>query len=78
MADTDATRQPLIFYNTWNYQERLFNWHKRPYLSEMNQDRMLAEIDAAARMGVEVFVIDTGWYARTGDWRVEPTASPTA
>ena len=31
---------------------------------------MLAEIDVAQRMGIEVFVIDTGWYARTGDWQV--------
>jgi len=70
-AKSDATRRPHIFYNTWNYQERLFNWHKRPYLSEMNQERMLSEIEAAARMGIEVFVIDTGWYARTGDWQVD-------
>lgn len=68
-----ASRRPHIFYNTWNYQERLKNWQKRPYLAEMNETRMLAEIDVAGRMGVEVFVIDTGWYSKTGDWEVDCT-----
>ena len=36
----------------------------------MTEERILAEIDAAHRMGVDVFVIDTGWYEKTGDWRV--------
>jgi alpha-galactosidase len=33
---------------------------------------MLEEIDVAARMGIDVFVIDTGWYVKTGDWQVNP------
>lgn len=64
------SRRPYIFYNTWNHQERLKYFHNRPYLSEMNAGRMLAEIDAAHRIGVDVFVIDTGWYQKTGDWLV--------
>lgn len=64
------SRKPLIFYNTWNYQERKKAWYGTPYLDEMHQTRMLAEIGAAHRMGIETFVIDTGWYAKTGDWRV--------
>jgi alpha-galactosidase len=36
----------------------------------MNEERILKEIDSAARMGIDVFVIDTGWYVKTGDWRV--------
>ncbi|MBC8134272.1 MAG: alpha-galactosidase, partial [Fibrella sp.] len=70
------SRKPYIFYNTWNYQERVFNQHKKPYLSDMNEARMLAEIDAAHEMGIEVFVIDTGWYHKTGDWRVSPERFP--
>ena len=31
---------------------------------------MLAEIDAAHQIGIDVFVIDTGWYEKTGDWQV--------
>ncbi|RYG37898.1 hypothetical protein EON81_05255 [bacterium] len=67
---TPTSRTPSIFYNTWNHQERLKYLQGKPYLSEMNLERMLAEVDAAHEMGIEVFVIDTGWYAKTGDWEV--------
>ncbi len=36
----------------------------------MHYDRMMAEIEVAHRLGVDVFVIDTGWYIKTGDWLV--------
>ena len=52
------------------------HWTGRPYLADMSADRMLAEIDVAHRIGVDVFVIDTGWYDRTGDWRVDQSRFP--
>jgi alpha-galactosidase len=65
-----ASRRPYIFYNTWAFQERN-KWHNgKKYLDSMTQERILAEIDVAYRMGVDVFVLDTGWYEKTGDWRV--------
>lgn len=64
------SRKPYVFYNTWNYQERDFNLNGRPYLSRMTLDKILLEIDAAHEIGVELFVIDTGWYGKTGDWLV--------
>ena len=76
LSPNPESRRPYIFYNTWNYQERLKNWQQRPYLAEMTQERMLAEIDVAGRLGVEVFVIDTGWYSKTGDWCVDLTRFP--
>ena len=51
-------------------------WQKRPYLADMNEARMLAEIEVAHRMGIDVFVIDTGWYEKTGDWRVSTARFP--
>jgi hypothetical protein len=66
----NESRQPHVFYNTWNYQERKKHWMGRPYLDEMHEERMLRGIDAAHRIGIDVFVIDTGWYSRTGDWQV--------
>jgi len=66
-----AARAPLICYNTWNYQERNHLYHDRPYLETMRLERMLAEIDAAHEMGIDVFVIDTGWYTKTGEWTVD-------
>jgi alpha-galactosidase len=71
-----ASRRPYIFYNTWNYQERNKHWNKNAYLDAMNEERMLAEIDIAHRMGIDVFVIDTGWYEKTGDWRVSAARFP--
>lgn len=66
------SRKPYIFYNTWNFQERNMWWNRKAYLADMNEERMLQEIDAAHEMGIEVFVLDTGWYEKTGDWRVNP------
>ncbi|MGD0578744.1 MAG: alpha-galactosidase, partial [Bryobacteraceae bacterium] len=64
------SRKPYIFYNTWNFQERNKWWNHRPYLESMNEQRMLQEIEVAHRMGIDVFVLDTGWYEKTGDWPV--------
>ena len=75
-AEHDAARRSHVFYNTWNFQERNKNWLDRPYLEHMRQERMLAEIDAAHAIGIEVFVIDTGWYGKTGDWRVNTDRFP--
>ena len=70
------SRQPYIFYNTWNFQERNKWWNGKNYLDSMNAERMLAEIDVAHRMGIEVFVMDTGWYEKTGDWQVSRARFP--
>ena len=76
LAENAASREPLLFYNTWNYQERQRYFRGRPYLESMNLERMLAEIDVAHRIGIDVFVIDTGWYSKTGDWAVDPGRFP--
>ena len=77
MSPNTQSRKPYVFYNTWNYQERNKHWYDKPYLAEMNEERMLAEIDVAHRMGIEVFVIDTGWYQKTGDWQVSSERFPS-
>ena len=64
------SRKPYIFYNSWCFQERNRFWNHKTYLSDMDEARMLAEIDCAHEMGIDVFVIDTGWYEKTGDWVV--------
>jgi alpha-galactosidase len=76
MTQNMATRKPYIFYNTWNFQERNKWWNGKPYLESMNEDRILKEIDVAHRMGVDVFVLDTGWYEKTGDWTVSSKRFP--
>ncbi len=61
------SRKPYIFYNTWCYQERNKWYNRQAYLSSMTEERMMAEVEAAHEMGIDVFVIDTGWYEKTGD-----------
>ena len=34
------------------------------------------EIDVAHRLGIDVFVIDTGWFTKTGDWHVDRRRFP--
>lgn len=70
MSPNAASRKPWVFYNTWNYQERNKNWNGKAFLDSMQQERITAEIDVAGRMGIDVFVLDTGWYAKTGEWAV--------
>ncbi len=77
MAVNMATRMPYVYYNTYGHQERnkWWNgnwWSGKPY--PMNQENILKEIDVAHRMGVDVFVIDGGWFRKTGDWTTVDTA----
>lgn len=76
MSASAASRKPYIFYNTWNFQERNKWWNGKPYLESMNLDRILKEIDTAHRMGIDVFVLDTGWYEKTGDWTISKKRFP--
>lgn len=71
LSISPETRKPYIFYNTWNLQEREKQRLKSTFMTSMNSTRLLADIDVAAAMGVEVFVVDTGWYTHTGDWNVD-------
>ncbi len=76
ISENTESRKPYIFYNTWNKQERNRYYHNLPYLHSMNLQHTLAEIDTAAAMGVDVFVIDTGWFIRTGDWVINQERFP--
>jgi alpha-galactosidase len=70
--------QPLVTYNTWF-----------TYGTRVNEDEMVAEIDRAATLGVELFVLDAGWYlgagetgdfdfdAGLGSWTADPDRFPS-
>jgi alpha-galactosidase len=71
------SRKPYIFYNTWNHCERDKNLRGTPsYFTNVHTAWALAEIDKAHEIGVDVFVIDTGWFTKTGDWLVETERFP--
>jgi alpha-galactosidase len=48
--------QPLVTYNTWF-----------PYGVRINEDAMVAEMDRAGALGVELFVVDAGWWVGAGE-----------
>jgi alpha-galactosidase len=75
-SEYDHSRRPQIFYNTWNFQERERYWHGRSYVAGLTEQRVLAELEVAARMGIDTYVIDTGWFVATGDWEVNPVRFP--
>jgi alpha-galactosidase len=76
LSQNGETRASRVHYNTWNFQERNRWWNGKKYLDSMNEARMLAEIEVAARLGIETFVLDTGWYEKTGDWAVSRARFP--
>ena len=69
--------QPLVTYNTWF-----------AYGSTIDQNALTGEIELAASMGIELFVVDAGWYAGAGTrgqydfatglgtWTVDPERFP--
>lgn len=64
ITDNKGARRPDFYYNTWGMQRSL------PGVSRENftQENVLAEIDRAARLGVETFVFDDGWQEDFGVW----------
>lgn len=76
MAEYGASRKPYIFYNTWHFQERGHNFDHKGYIETLTEQRVLREIEVAHQMGIEVFVIDTGWFLKTGDWTANPERFP--
>ena len=73
ISQNSESRQPYIFYNTWGRQERE-HWSGKPYLQSMNLKQTLDEIKKAHDMGIDVYVIDAGWFLKTGDWTVNTSA----
>jgi alpha-galactosidase len=68
------SRKPYIYYNTWGRQERA-KWAGGSYLSTETLSNTLKEIEVAHRMGVDIYVLDAGWFSKTGDWRVNTGAA---
>lgn len=71
-----ATRKPLIYYNTWNMQERNKGWYGKGYATSLNPERILEEIEVAHRIGIDVYVIDGGWFDKAGAWTVNLARFP--
>lgn len=58
-------QRPVLAYNTW-----------MPFQKDINERLVLDLADAAARCGIEDFVVDSGWNTNCGDWQVDPVKFP--
>lgn len=74
LSENTESRKPYVFYNTWGRQERSA-WGGAKYLSTMTFKQTLAEIQRAKDLGVDVYVIDVGWFLKTGDWQVNTSSA---
>ena len=76
LAVNTSSRTPYIYYNTWGFQERDKCWNGNKYLSSLNLKHAIQEINIAHQLGVDVFVLDAGWFSKTGDWRANTNFFP--
>ena len=72
ISDHLPSRKAHFYYNTWGMQRAM---PEDSLLLCMDEKRLLREIDHAAEMGLDCFVIDYGW-SRLGDWTPDKDRLP--
>jgi hypothetical protein len=65
ICENQVSRKPEFYYNTWGMQRED---KSRPLRGIMTYDRIFQEIEYAAQLGVDIFVLDDGWEQTQGDW----------
>jgi hypothetical protein len=55
---------PYVVWDSWGYQ------------TNIREDEMMRNAEIAARLGVQLFVLDLGWARSIGDWRPDPRKFP--
>ena len=66
------SRKPDFYYNTWGMQRTM-----QPGMREcFTQERILKEIDLAAEMGMDIFIMDDGWQETFADWTANKERLP--
>ncbi|MFC2087933.1 alpha-galactosidase, partial [Bacteroidota bacterium] len=71
ICEKPASREPEFYYNTWGMQRELSS-RKRvnriPIRDIITYKRIFKEIEYAAELGVDIFVLDCGWEQMQGVW----------
>jgi hypothetical protein len=67
ITEHPASRKIHFYYNTWGMQRDANN--KTGLREIFTEKRMLEEINYAAQMGVDLFVLDDGWEETMGNWK---------
>jgi len=65
ICENQKSRKPEFYYNTWGMQRAD---RSRPLRGILTYERIFKEIEYAAQLGVDIFVLDDGWEQTQGDW----------
>lgn len=65
ICEKQASRKPEYYYNTWGMQRQDQN---KPLRGILTYERIFEEIEYAAELGVDIFVLDDGWENAMGEW----------
>jgi len=65
ICENQKSRKPEFYYNTWGMQRAD---RSRPLRDILTYERIFQEIEYAAQLGVDIFVLDDGWEQTQGDW----------
>ncbi len=65
ICEKPASREPEFYYNTWGLQRQD---KTKPLRGILTYERIFEEIENAAELGVDIFVLDDGWNNTQGDW----------
>ncbi|MBM3745303.1 MAG: alpha-galactosidase [Acidobacteria bacterium] len=61
----DPDRFPYVGWDSWGY------------LTNLHEDTLRREAELAARLGIELFIVDLGWARSMGDWYADPKKFPS-
>ncbi|MCB0630211.1 MAG: alpha-galactosidase, partial [Lewinella sp.] len=67
ICEKPASRRPEFYYNTWGMQRRL-NGQGHDLRGVLTEQKIIEEIQRAAELNVDIFVLDDGWEQAQGDW----------
>jgi hypothetical protein len=68
ITEFPASRVPEYYYNTWGMQRDIGSASKSIW-EVFTEERILEEIERAAKLNVEIFVLDDGWNQMQGVWK---------
>ncbi len=66
ICEKQASRVPEFYYNTWGMQRQD---KSKPLRGILTYERVFEEIENAAELGVDIFVLDDGWNIAQGNWQ---------
>ncbi|WP_282780918.1 alpha-galactosidase [Phaeodactylibacter xiamenensis] len=63
ICEHPASRKPEFYYNTWGMQRA-----SEELRGVLTYENLFREIEHAADLGADIFVLDDGWEEKHGDW----------